>query len=53
MRLGSLLFFEPYSSPEEWVKMVTARGYRAVSTPIDHTACDDKIRSIVRQVREA
>lgn len=51
MRLGSVLFFQEYDSPEQWVQIVKERGYRAVSTPIDHTTSADEVRAY-RQAAE-
>jgi sugar phosphate isomerase/epimerase len=45
MRLDAMQFYEKYESPEEWARIVTGRGYRAVSSPVDHTAPIDEARA--------
>lgn len=52
MRLGGPLF-EKYETPDQWVAIMRALGYRAAFCPVETDAPDDLIRAYASAAREA
>jgi len=52
MRLGGPLF-EKYETPDEWVRVVHALGYRVASCPLGTDVPEDLIRAYASAAREA
>ena len=51
MRIGGGIE-KPYHNPEEWYQLVSQLGYRAVLSPVDHTASAEEKRAYLACVKE-
>lgn len=51
VRLGAQLF-DPYSDPDEWIRLLKAAGYRAAYCPVGSDADDQEIRSYEEAARK-
>lgn len=51
MRIGGGIE-KPYSSPEEWYKLIEELGYRAVLAPIDHRSGKEERQAYLQCTRE-
>ncbi len=51
MRIGGGIE-KPYNSPEEWYRLVSELGYRAVLAPIDHRAGKEERQAYLQCARE-
>jgi sugar phosphate isomerase/epimerase len=51
MRIGGGIE-KPYSNPEEWYKLVSELGYRAVLAPIDYRASREEKQAYLKCARD-
>lgn len=51
MRIGGGIE-KPYHNPEEWYQLVSQLGYRAVLSPVDHSASEEEKKAYLACVKE-
>ena len=51
MRIGGGIE-KPYSNPDEWYKLVSELGYRAVLAPVDYRAGSEERKAYIKCARE-